>query len=286
MGRSRNGDSHNSYASSLRDYLNYLIQGSIAVGESINGLISSRYGSKALVDVAAAKVATEKTLEDIKTFAKENKVEVLINNYNKLSELYFTYITKPVKPKKDEVEINIDITSDKLNCVRAVPVNYNQTYQVTGGIKVDFSTGIFFSRGKDDFIDKDLEYIPAPNDSATIRDKNVNNKTMLSLGALAHIYWRTDNWINLALSPGVSTTLDISTINLHLGVSALIGRENRAVITFGRVIRQSTVLREGYELNKPYLAKHMPEAPPTEKKFPAAAWFLSLTYNISKFQKG
>ncbi len=272
------------YAESLRDsinsYLDKVLSAKVQFYKILNPLME--VGDKSDLDLSEF----DGLVDDVKKFKQENKIEILISNLEKLSEAYFTYTTKPVTPKKDEIEINIDISAEKLNCKRNVPVNYNQTYKIIGGLKIDFSTGVFFSMGSHDFKGRDLEYVPEGSDSTVIiNDKNSNNALMISIGALAHFYRRTNKTTHLAFSPGVSTTLNFDAVNIHVGGSIIFGRENRGILTIGPVFRETKILRNGYGYNKEYLKKLLPDDPPTSNKFPAVGAFIAFTYNISRFQK-
>ncbi len=279
--------SHEQYEEILRDSLNSYISTAKSLYKLINQINALADEEEDMPkDIKDYLDDAKEAMNGIKDFENENKIELLINNYDKLSEPYFTYYTKPFQPKKDEIEVNIDVTSDKLNCKRTVPVNYNNSYKVSGGWKIDFSTGVFFNGGNKDFLGRDLEYLPDGSDSVvTIYDKNENNRMMLSVGGFAHIYKRTGRSVTIALSPGISTTLNLDGVNLHLGGSIIFGRKNRGIITAGATFKESAVLNSNYSYDGSYTKKLLPDDPPSTKKFPVVGWFVALTYNISKLQK-
>jgi hypothetical protein len=187
--------------------------------------------------------------------------------------------------KTDETKFDIKITSDKLlPCNSNDKVHILETLKTKGGWKIDFSTGIFFNGGNDDFMGRELQYQPITDSTVTIKNKDGGDRILLSLGALMHIYRRTGKSVNYALSPGLSTTTAFDGVNFHLGASVLLGYKNRLVITGGLVLREAKILDKNYNYNTEYLKKEIPESPPTIKVFPKAGWFFSLTYNFSEFK--
>ncbi len=225
-------------------------------------------------------------VEELKKFRDDNKVEDLVNNYKMLNESNFTYYSEPSKVKKDEVKVEVKVTSDKLlPCNIPTKKTYENTYNTKGGVKVDFSSGVFANGGNDDFLGRELQY-KAINDSIVqIESKDGGKRLLISVGALMHIYWRSGNKVNFAISPGLSTTTAFDGINFHLGGSAIFGGQNRLVLSAGLVLREAKILDRNYVYNKDYEKKKMPEAPPTIKVFPKAGWFFGITYNWSKLKK-
>jgi hypothetical protein len=226
------------------------------------------------------KKVTELVVE-MKKFKDENKIQELINNYNTINYYNFTYISEPIKDSSDIVKFNIKITSNRpLPCNIPNETYISETYRTKGGWKIDFSTGAFGSFGSEDFLGKNLQYVLV-NDSVKRIEKNRGNRCLLSIGALAHIYRRSgSNW-NTAFSLGVSTTNGFDSFNLHLGVSEIIGKQNRFVVTLGTTIRESQILEKGYELDKDYPLTTLPDAVPVIKVFPKFGYFLGITFNLS-----
>ena len=99
-----------------------------------------------------------------------------------------------------------------------------------------------------------------------------------------HIYKRTTKKVNWAISPGLSASTDFDQLNFHLGGSAIFGHKNRIVITAGVTLRESKILDKSFKLDTEYNTADLPEAPPAIKVFPRFGYFLSLTYNFSKFK--
>jgi hypothetical protein len=218
---------------------------------------------------------------EMKKFKAENKIQELINNYNTINYYNFTYISEPIKDSSDIVKFNIKITSNRpLPCNIPNETYISETYRTKGGWKIDFSTGAFGSFGSEDFLGKNLQYVLV-NDSVKRIEKNRGNRCLLSIGALAHFYKRSgSNW-NTAFSLGVSTTTGFDSFNLHLGISEIIGKQNRFVVTLGTTIRESQILAKGYELDKDYPLTTLPDAVPVINVFPKFGYFLGITFNLS-----
>jgi hypothetical protein len=221
---------------------------------------------------------------EVMKFRDENNIQELVDNFNRINPSNFTFLSDPVKAKSDIVKFDIKIISDKqLPCNIPSKTAISETYKVIGGLKLDFSTGVFASWGNQDFLGRDIQYKHVNDSTVKIESRDGGTRLLLSVGALMHIYCRSGSNFNWAISPGVSTTTAFDGINLHLGVSAIIGGENRCVITFGGVLRESKILDKNYTYDTQYSTKDIPDSPPTVKVFPRAGMFLGLTYNFSKF---
>jgi len=241
--------------------------------------------SKSYIEsLKSLKTEANKLVAELRKYRDDNNIQTLLDNYNLINKSNFTYVSNPIKVKSDEVKFDLKITSEnRLKCDKDNEVVILKTLKTKGGWKVDFSTGIFFNGGNDDFLGRELQY-KAINDSiSTIQSKDGGDRMLLSVGALMHIYYRNGGKINWALSPGLSTTSELDGLNFHLGASAIFGRKNRLVITSGVTMREVKILDKNYDFDVEYNKSELPESPPTIKVFPKFGWFLSLTYNFSKF---
>lgn len=139
--------------------------------------------------------------------------------------------------------------------------------------------------GNDDFIGRDVYYKPIDSATTMIKSKDGGKRLLLGIGALMHIYWRSESKVNWAISPGLSTSSAFDGLNFHLGGSVLFGGKDRLAITAGIVCREAKILDKEYELDKTYEKAKLPEAVPTIKVFPKFGGFFALTYNWSKLKK-
>ena len=221
----------------------------------------------------------------MKKIKDENKIQNLIDNYNKINASNFTFITDPVKVEADEVTFDIKISSEGLlPCNIPNKKSILEKYKTKGGWKFDFSTGVFFNFGDEDFLGREIQYKPVDTANVTIESKDGSNRALLSIGALMHIYKRKCGKVQIAFSPGLSTTTGFDELNFHLGLSAIFGRKNRIVFTGGLTFREAKILDTNYEYDTIYKKDELPESPPTIKVFPRTGGFVSLTYNFSKFK--
>ena len=90
--------------------------------------------------------------------------------------------------------------------------------------------------------------------------------------------------MHLAFSPGLSTSAGFDQLNFHLGVSLIFGNKNRLLVTGGLTLRETKILDRNFDLDTAYETSALPESPPTISVFPKAGYFISLTYNFSKFK--
>lgn len=220
-------------------------------------------------------------------FRNENKIQVLVNNYRIINEGNFTFQTDTLRVSRDEVTLKITVNPVKeLVCEGIEGLIVSETYRTKGGWKVDFSAGLFLNGGSSDFLGNEFQYNAVTDSTVSIQRKDGGGGSLLSVGAFMHIYRRSGTNFNLAISPGLSTTTSFDGLNFHLGGSAIIGRQERLVLTLGATAREVKVLDTHYREDVPYMKSDLPDSPPTVKVFPKFGWFISLTYNWSKLKKG
>jgi len=220
-------------------------------------------------------------------FRNENKIQALVNNYRIINEGNFTFQTDTLRVSRDEVTLKISVSPVKeLVCEGIEGLIVNETYRTKGGWKVDFSAGLLLNGGSTDFLGNEFQYNAVTDSTVSIQRKNGGGGSLLSVGAFMHIYRRSGTNFNVAISPGLSTTTSFDGLNFHLGGSAIIGRQERLVITLGATAREVKVLDTHYREDVPYLKSDLPNSPPTVKVFPKFGWFLGLTYNWSRLKKG
>jgi hypothetical protein len=220
--------------------------------------------------------------ETLLAFRKDNKIQLFADAYNKINSENFTFLSDPLPVRSDKVSVSLKITAkETLTCNEPSKVSLVRTYYTKGGWKVDFSAGVFFNAGNPDFIRREFYYKPLNDSIRTIEAADAGTKVLLSAGALMHIYRRSGEIVNWAISPGLSTTTAFDGLNFHLGGSLLIGRDNRIVLTAGATARETKVLDLHYNIGQPYEVSATPDDVPTVKKFPEFGWFLALTYNWS-----
>ena len=219
-------------------------------------------------------------------FRDDNRIHALVNNYELINESNFTYYTDTLLVNGDELKLSVKVTATKaLPCAKYGSLAVEQTYRTKGGWKVDFSTGVLFNGGNEDFLGSDYSYRPETDSTASIGRKDGGGRVLLSLGAFLHIYKRSGTKLNFALSPGLSTTTAFDGLMFHLGGSALFGQRERLVVTVGAIAREVEVLDNYFQEGAIYPVAELPNSPPMVKVFPRMGWFVSITYNWSALRK-
>lgn len=257
--------------------LKKLFEAQYKATESLNDLIKSKDG------LAANLKEAEEAVEAMKKFEKEGELEKLIDGMLAVNIRNFTYETELFTAKKDEIIYKITTAAEK-----PLPCNLPQTRTITvkgrtyNGWRFDFSTGVFLNTGNADFQGAGFSYKKINDDSSTIRRTDAGKSILLSVGGLLHLYYLQDGFIKPGISIGVSSSSGFDILNLHGGLSIILGDKQRFIISAGLTLRESKVLDREYQLNQPYKTALLPDTPPVTTIFPKAGGFFSLTYNITK----
>jgi len=221
-------------------------------------------------------------ITDIDGYQKNGTIYTLFNDFKTINASNYAFYSETIHLKKDETKLTFTVTSKQpLPCDNPNQTTFDVDLRPRGGLKVDFSSGIFISGGGSSFAGNTYYYKPVTDSASTIATPNVKSNLVLSLGALVHIYFRSPNLIKPALSVGASISTGATVYNLHVGPSLIIGNRNRLIATAGLTLRQSTLLDNTYNTNTVYSTSLLPATVPTVNKFPIAGWFFSLTYDIS-----
>lgn len=196
-----------------------------------------------------------------------------LGNYDELG------ITVKLTPKANQqVGVRLD------SVVNRVPLN------LYGGIKVDVSTGLFYS-----FIDQPSYSIR--KDSTIVKSSKGADSTASRYGSIikeggsagkmgfatmVHFYSRWGTSVNVALSFGAGLTLiDDPQLRYMAGASLLFGRTNRVALTFGYMAGRVKQLSDVY-LNEDESFRKVPFADTqlTTKKVTGHGCFLAVSYNF------
>lgn len=233
------------------------------------------------------KVASAKALlAEINKFNEEGKVFTLADDIKKINEANYSYYSEMAALKKDETKFKFTVTADgQLVCNKPNEDKFEVTLRAKGGVKLDFSTGLFINFGKPEFRGQDFYYKPLSETTSSISTLDNKRKAILGIGALMHIYKRSPANFKLGFAVGASTTTSFDVVNFHAGPSFIIGDKDRFCITPGVTLREVKVLNSGYEINTVYDKNTLPEAVPTVTKFPIVGYFIAFTYNVSRFNK-
>lgn len=221
-------------------------------------------------------------ITDIDGYLKNGNLYTLFADLKTINENNYAFYSETIHLKKDQTRLTFTVTSKQpLPCDKPNQATFNVILRPRGGLKIDFSSGIFISGGGASFAGNTYYYKPVTDSTSTIATPSVKNNLVVSLGALMHIYFRSPALIKPALSVGASLNTGATIYNLHAGPSLIIGNRNRLIFTGGITLRQSTLLDKAYNTTTVYTTALLPATVPTVNKFPVTGWFFSLTYDVS-----
>ena len=203
----------------------------------------------------------------------------LLRSFNSFNQSNYTFILPPVFLEEDQTNLKIRIVpKEEVPCVPETR-SYDLRIRTKGGVKIDFSTGLFVNVGGPNFIDRSYSYAP-DSDSVIVKLNKSGNSFFPSLGALAHIYPRNGRDIQLAGCFGVSTK-NLDKVNFHIGVSLIFGQRQRFVLSSGVTMAKITLLDEQYNVGQRLLKAEAPDQIPTGD-FNRFGGFISCTWNLTK----
>ncbi|MGO4291099.1 hypothetical protein [Chitinophaga sp. RAB17] len=217
---------------------------------------------------------------DVLGFSATGKKE-LLDTYDYFNESNFIYHIDTQTIKDDETIITVNVTPKE-----NVPCSpYFRSYEVTirpkGGVKIDFSTGLFVNLGGSDFMDQSYHYedVDGQPTQSTIRKNKAKNAVFPSVGALMHIYRRNARDFHPALTFGVSTK-DLEKINYHLGASLIFGYSQRFILSGGGTLTKAVLIADKYEVDQ-VVPRPASDATVPTSSFNRFGFFLAFTYNVS-----
>jgi hypothetical protein len=229
-------------------------------------------------------------VESLRTAVENSKYSEIFQNINSLyTELRnknnFCVVSDPVQAEKDIIVFNIKITPRKdINSPNALESrNFMTTVPVKGGMKIDFSTGLFITTN---LYNRRYSVSLSSTDtlSSIINEDNNNSQAQISLGALMHISPRFTNNIKPAVTLGFGlNSTDISNANVFIGASAILGSQEKFIVSTGLSLSNIDYLKGKYNLNTEYATKKI-ESDLTEKTI-RGGWFISFTYNLTNKKK-
>ncbi len=166
-----------------------------------------------------------KQIDSLQNFINQNKTLVRENVKNLIGVQVLN---------RDYTNITIEIKDSQNKVVNVIPISFNNHK----GFKIDFSTGVFNTFRKIYSYNilnasTNVNGITTANDS-TFKIKELSNgSNNLSIGILLHGYWRHFDYANFGPSLGFSYSLDTKDLNLLVGGSLLLGKEQRFIINTG-----------------------------------------------------
>lgn len=157
----------------------------------------------------------------------------ILKTYSAINEINWTvyYQTSKISEKADKIFFSIALEPIKNEYTMANrSVNLNYDFDIKGGIKIDFSAGIFYHFNLYDDVYK---YEKETETTTRIIKESPDNQIIPSLGALFNIYKRTTNSYKFAFNFGAGT--NVEKIFYYTGGGLLIGKSERIGINLGLV---------------------------------------------------
>lgn len=202
----------------------------------------------------------------------------LANFYGEINKERFTVCLLIPRPDADEITINIIAKIDPKLKITGDSIKISIPLLVRGGIKIDFSPGIFCSN----IVDK--EYVNKPsyrNSTDSISGYNLvrNAKVQYSYGfaGYMHVYWRNAGYCNGGLSLGVGLDQNAQ-VKIMPGFNLIIGRKQRFILNgglaFGKMKDLSPIQSESH------LYKTITN--PIYSESYSFGWFGGISYNLTK----
>lgn len=255
----------------------------------VNGKVKQKFNN----DVSKIKSSVSSLLSEVENL----KVTVDKYNYSELfqniSVLYtelnnknnFFVVSDPVQAEKDVINFDVKITPRKN--IKSSSVletrSFSTSVPIKGGIKIDFSTGLFITTG---LYDRSYRTILSASDStkAEISENNNNSFGQLSLGALMHISPRWISSFKPAFTWGLGlNSSDLTNANLFVGASGMFGSNDRFIVSTGVSMANVDYLNGKYSLNTEMNIEDIGDD--LTEKVTRAGWFISFTYNLTNKKK-
>lgn len=182
--------------------------------------------------------------------------------------------------QSDVINYDIEIEKTGYDGKKGEKIKMSYSFNVSGGLKIDFSSGIFFSSVYDkDYYTYQESY---KKDTSTILNYRIaeknNSKIQPGICALLHLYKRRPGLINISLNMGIGLSMDNNspTVRYLFGGSLIFGKEKRVLFNTGLSLGFTDVLRADLKNkdlfdSEPVIVK--------EKEFKAGYYF-GISYNL------
>ncbi len=222
----------------------------------------------------------------------KEKVSAILIDYNSFyrAATYFQYVI-PQLEDVDEYIFDLSIVPRPGMSSSAVVSHQPISVPLVGGFKVDVSSGLFVTGLRDDQFmlkpDSSVLKTAYGGDSLVYNRRNKiitqnNGRADFGISALMHFYTRIHPWINVSASLGVGVSVGPDPALRYLGgVSLIVGRNGRLVLSYGCAAGYVKRLADGYQ-DQDYLAT-TDKSQITKRVF-GVDDFASLTFSIPIFK--
>lgn len=223
--------------------------------------------------------------DEVDKFITSKGIEAVLTTIENFNESNFAVYSPVYTASGDEIIVNFAIDpKGNLPC-QAPYATFKRdvTIKVKGGLKLDFSSGLFlnFAFNRNNFFDQSyrLDSVAGHPDQKKIVRNHNRNMAIPSIGALLHIYRRSGTSFNWGGAFGASISNE-ARANYHGGVSMIFGRDQRVVLSSGLTYCKATLLSSRYEENQVIPLEPLIDPVPTED-FYRLGWFFCFSYNIT-----
>ena len=235
------------------------------------------------------------TLDVVAKLLKVYSIDSVLSNVKA-----YEILSAPIQPFEDYVTFDVEIKHRDAKRLAEYDDNRKFTYMeyTQGGVRFDFSVGAVFNFGgnnnKYEIKDVTIETITgeSPNQITTLTNKKrivltENNNFIPMLAGMFHTSFRRNGNFAFGLTLGASINVETFELNsLFPGVSLLIGKKQKLILTAGPAFRQVNVLKNNYIEGENYdIGEFSDSSQLTAKQFRIGGFF-GITYNLTQKQRG
>lgn len=252
-------------------YLNYGTLNSTNEGGTLKSMVA-----RELERIQKSIKNVDDVIQKINLSKKLNEVEILDRLLRKPET--FEYVSAPIQGEEDYLEFDVIIKS-KRNLSNTYHINNDKSFKyfkyITGGIRFDFSVGTVFDFGT---IDKKYTL-----DSESKIQRLDNNKYNPTIAGIFHASFRNSKSVAFGFSLGASFTTGLSFNSIFPGVSLLMGKRNKIILTAGPSFRLVDELKSNYKEGMT-LNNSLADSDLLTKNFRIGGFF-GISYNLTPKQK-
>ncbi|MEX6688812.1 hypothetical protein QTN47_14995 [Danxiaibacter flavus] len=226
------------------------------------------------------KADINKLYKDLEALGSAGRT-ALFDTYDWFNVSNYTYYVSPQTIDKDLTVISVAIEPKENVPCGPLAKSFELRVRAKGGIKIDFSTGLFANFGGNNFLDQTYRYdsVSGQPDKNVIVQNKTKNIIFPSVGALMHIYKRNGKDAHFSGTFGISTK-DLETINYHLGGSLIFGYSQRFILSAGATLTKATLISDSYEVGQVVNKPTEGAVVPTDT-FNRLGFFVAFSYNLT-----
>lgn len=199
----------------------------------------------------------------------------------------YRVVSAPVVAEHDLINFKIKIVP-RNDLKYAQPLHeytFDYPVRVRSNIKVDFSTGVFFSFDEARGRTYRLDPIPGDTQNVMIVQNTPSSATLPSLGAAIHASWRTGPAFACGGMLGLGlNSKSIINPNFYVGLSGIFGWRERFILSFGYALNHVDYLGRNYRVEQVISKNAVSEDQLTEKTY-RGGLYLAFTFNLTNQKK-